>query len=343
MSAIFPTAPAKVNLHHIPSNADFITYGIQNENIILKAWMPSGLFKVEYKESKSRLLNNFYDNHCRNCVFNDLQHYVNNYSEYLDEYLYVKDPSLYEKTCGVYYKGFIGQPCNKGHIFEKNPGNNLIEVQNMVFQINLTYLGDIPRFQKTGDNAHLCAGYEENGNIYKTREYSAPNVYSGTHHNYYNGHICWGSTNYNRGADENEGLNSLRGITTMFFQSRTNNDLLPINRFKNFNENLFDLKGNDDHYSKSIYDKFLCSGYDSLMLIDADQDVQAFFTMIMAGFRPIPEAPHVMMIPLKNCTIERNGNVYFGFSTQEDSVGRCWYVSSEGYLIGQLDESYTYA
>ena len=30
-------------------------------------------------------------------------------------------------------------------------------------------------------------------------------------------------------------------------------------------------------------------------------------------------------------------------TTQEDAVGRKWYISSEGYLIGQLDESFVTA
>jgi hypothetical protein len=308
--------------------------------------MPANISTIQLTQSDSQLHNDFYGNHCVDCPLNTLLYYVENHRDCLDDdYCVMNHNTLYANSCAVYYRGFQGQPCTKGYEF-KTDIDPTINVQNMVFQINLSYLGNRPRFQKSSDNAHLCAGYvdEKTTKIYKTREYSAPNVYSGPNSNYYNGNICWGSTGLRNGEQvyQNFMPNSLRNMATMFFQSGTNNDLLPIRRFKQYNEELSDLKEDNKNYHESHFDKFLCSGYDSLMLIDADADVQTFFTMVMAGFKPIPEAPHIMMIPLKNCTIERDGNFYFGYSTQEDSVGRCWYVSSEGYMIGQLDESYAY-
>lgn len=207
----------------------------------------------------------------------------------------------------------------------------------MVFDIKLNYKGDPPRFKKVhyGDNAHLRAGYNKNGQIYETKAFPASNVYSGElleERGYTYGKICWGHVDQPA---------NLRGIVASYFQSNFNNDLLSLSGFSKYIDILEGAK-KDSKYKKSGH-KFLCSGYDALILIDADQDVQVFFTMLMAGFTSIPEAPHIMMVPAKTSTIQRGDSTYFGYTTQEDSVGRKWYISSEGYLIGQLDESFVTA
>jgi hypothetical protein len=112
-------------------------------------------------------------------------------------------------------------------------------------------------------------------------------------------------------------------------------------RLSSFKNNIDEIRKakNNNRYDKSTH-KFLCSGYDCLVMIHGSKDVQAFFTMLMAGFKPLPELPHIMIVPAKTSTIKRGEMIYLGYTTQEDSVGRPWYISTEGALIGQLDESF---
>lgn len=92
-------------------------------------------------------------------------------------------------------------------------------------------------------------------------------------------------------------------IVTSYTTSKFNSDLLRISAFKSYiSETRESVKYKQ--YVKSNH-KFLASGYDSLILIDADKDVQAFFTMLMAGFTPLPELPHIMVVPAKTATIKK--------------------------------------
>jgi hypothetical protein len=345
MNPIFPTDPAKVNVHLLPAGAEFTSYKVDSQALTIRAWMPANYSEFNSQESRSRERDQFYENHCSNCERRTGRYIRNNYPDLFDEWGEYDDDemrSFFESAarngteCDVWWQGFCGQNCVEGHEFTPKEAEK-ISISNMVFDIKLNYKGKPPRFRKVheGDNAHLQAGYYEDGVIYETPSFAAANVYCADHRDetgYKYGKICWGQVNT---------PTNLRTIISSYFQSNFNNDLLRLSSFQE-NINFLEEKKDEEEYQKSDH-KFLASGYDALILIDADQDVQAFFTMLMAGFTPIPEAPHVMMIPAKTSTIQKEDSVYFGYTTQEDAVGRKWYISSEGYLIGQLDESFVTA
>ena len=73
-----------------------------------------------------------------------------------------------------------------------------------------------------------------------------------------------------------------------------------------------------------------------MLLLDAGEDVTAFFHMIAAGFESLSNAPHIMMIPVKNSSFEKDGNTYSGYLTSEDNVGKKWFITMDGLLIGQV-------
>jgi hypothetical protein len=345
MNPIFPTNPAKVNTHLLPSEAEFISYRVDSQALTIRAWMPENYSEFSEVDSISNEYNDFYSNHCLYCPRQTSQYLKTTYPN-----VFAEDGSYDENEareffmnarenqteCDVWWDGYTGQHCMEGR-GSKPKEDKKISISNMVFDIKLNYKGTPPRFKKVyqGDNAHLRAGYYEEDVIYQTSSFAAANVYSSDQRDetgYIYGKICWGQVSSPA---------NLRGIVSSYFQSNFNNDLLRLARFT---ENINALKDSIEcgNYHKSDH-KFLCSGYDCLIMIDADQDVQAFFTMLMAGFTPIPEAPHVMIIPAKTSTIQKEDSVYFGYTTQEDAVGRKWYISSEGYLIGQLDESFVTA
>ena len=331
---IFPTQPATVTLHPVPTQAEFISYHVNPDTLTLRAWMPDNYSSFGEYDSLSRANDNFYGSNCVGCPRNNRRFYEEAHPELFDENNYWINGAVDAFTrdnpdeCFVYMDGYSGQNCPLGIKFEE-PESKTCSISNMVFDIQLSHKG---QFKKYTDNAHLQAGYvNESGEVYQTNPISAANVYSGDADSggFIYGKICWNSI---------EDPTTLREIVTSYFGSKFNNDLLRLSSFKT-NIGAIRKYKEENKYKKSNH-KFLCSGYDCLVMIDGSKDVQAFFTMLMAGFKSLPELPHIMIVPAKTSTIKRGEMIYLGYTTQEDSVGRPWYISTEGALIGQLDESF---
>ncbi len=331
---IFPSEPAAVNLHPVPTQAEFISYLVDPDTLTIRAWMPDNYSSFEESSSTSREQDRFYDNNCCNCPRNTRRYYEETHPELFDAGMSWRDSSIESFTinnpgeCFVYMNGYRGQDCPLGFKFE-DPESKRHSISEMVFDIQLSHKG---QFKKYIDNAHLQAGFvNESGEVYETNPCSAANVYSGDRdrEGFIYGKICW---NYI------EDPKTLREIVTSYFGSKFNNDLLRLSSFKT-NISAIRQKKEENKYNKSLH-KFICSGYDCLVMIDGSKDVQAFFTMLMAGFKSLPELPHIMIVPAKTSTIKQGDMIYLGYTTQEDAVGRSWYVSTEGAIIGQLDESF---
>lgn len=333
MSVIFPTSPASVRIKLLPKNAEFISYEFINRTLKLKAWIPGGIYSFAMISSQSAL-SRFYTEHCDGCERNTRDYIENLFDE--EFYCESEIPDLMEENgeCTVYFRGErecvncpLNYTINEDEDAESHPISNSVVVETLIY--NDRY-GDI--FDSVGFNVHLrAADFDENGLIRATSAYQSANVHPGDR--MYSGNVCWGNTNeYNRPKN-------LREATAIYFNSEFNNDLLNLTTFKDYNEGL-EIRKNQNLYEDSEEDKFICAGYDALMCIEAQKDVQAFYTMLTAGFRPIPELPNIMFIPLEESSIQKDDNFYFGYLTKPDAVGRQWYVSSEGYLLGQLDESF---
>lgn len=324
MSVIFPTEPAKVNLHMLPKGSEMITYNVKDA-INISAWMPEGFETINHIGTSTN--DDFYHNFCEDCHRN-CYHFL---SEYEDEDGDVDwdNPDL-DGHCNVYDDGYHGQSCPQGYSQEDE--EIFFEVSNMVFTISLNHLGEPPRFNRVADTAYLQAGrVGEDGNLEATSIRMASNVFGGEE---YPEGICWG---YNRKPD------NLREIVLDYFNAPFNNDLVSVSGFKENCNNVDYDKSGDYYYAENLLHKnerHLVSGADALMLIDAELHIQAFYTMLMAGFRPLPEAPHVMMIPLDEYEFVRDDTVYRGYKTKEDAVGKVWYIHpnglEEGIIVGQL-------
>lgn len=329
MTHLYPENPAKVNIHLLPSNADFISYRISDGCLKLKAWMPGDIASFTLNSSESQEHNRFYANHCSNCERNTYSFYQNFENEHgcVDW-----DQLRADGDCIVYWGGYRGQTCHKGFIFE-SPKNDVVSISNCVIEISLDYLSSDKRYQVINecDNAHLSAGKfdDQNNHVWRTEPRRASNVFSGESD--YDGYICWGQA---------KKPTNLREAAIVFLTSRPNNDLLNLSAFK---ENIDRCNNNkkQEEYQLSPTDNFLCSGYEALMIVDAQKNVQAFFTLLMAGFRPMEEIPHAIIIPIEQSSITRGDQLFFGYTTPEDSTGRKWYITSEGFLIGQLNESFS--
>ena len=314
MSIIFPTEPNKVNVHLLPQGAKLITYSV-SDTLWIKAWMPDGFRQVQ----QDCVVNNedFFHQHCEECHRNCYDFL----SEYEDEDGEIDwdNPSL-SNHCHVYDNGYTGQVCPEGNTLE--PEYIDFELGPMVFGISLNHLNSrYPKFEREGDTAYFCSGYEENEEFLTTDTYLAANVYGSSD---YPGSICWGGNSY---------PNSLRGIVETYFNAPFNSDLLSLEQFEYNSNNC----SSDDNYEENTTEKVLCDfSPDALMLIDASEHSYAFFQMLTAGFKSLPEAPHVMMIPLFLSEVEKNGNTYSGYLTVTDDVGKQWFVTHDGLIVGQI-------
>lgn len=325
MSVIFPTEPAKVNLHMLPKGAEMITYNVKDA-INISAWMPDGFQTVEHKSHSSN--DNFFHDNCEDCHRNCHSFLA----QYIDEDGDIDwdEPGLVGH-CNVYDEGYHGQSCPEGYELEDD--EFCFDVSNMVFTISLTHLGEPPRFNCVADSAYLQAGrVNEDGGLEATCIHMASNVFGGEEHPE---GICWG---YNRKPE------NLREIVLDYFNAPFNNDLLSVRGFEINCETTRHNKEDYDYYKEGYLfnrnERHLADGADALMLVDAELNIQAFYTMLMAGFRPLPKAPHVMMIPLYEHEFVRDGAEFRGYKTKEDAVGKVWYVHpnglEEGVLVGQL-------
>lgn len=317
MSAIFPTKPPEATVHFIPKNAEFISYRVE-DNLILSAWMPDGLFAVDHIVSDSN--DEFHENHCDGCV--------RNCSSFLDDFLDEDGDVIWDDIpnghCHVYDEGYHGQYCPRGYVKEEESFN--FNVSNMVFEINLSHQGTTKPFSRQTDTAFLCAGkLNEENQIIATDTFMASNVFGDPE--YMEG-ICWG---HNRKPD------NLSEVVSQYISTPFNNDLLNIGDFyDNCQEARRDIQ-KDNYEPVTDGDTYLCSGKSALLLIDAGKHISAFFQMLSAGFNSLPEAPHIMALPLSERTITLGTNSISGYCTDLDAVGKSWFVSSSGEILGQVD------
>lgn len=320
MSVIFPTTPAKVKLHNLPKNSEFVTY-LANENLTISAWLPDEYHRIEQDNEITH--DDFFHNHCDDCernCYSFLDAYVDEETGDVDW-----DNSDLQGHCNVYDEGYSGQPCPMG--YEEESEVLEFDTSPMVFEVILSHIGESERFSILWDSAYLCAGNVDESGVFRSTDVAmAANVF-GSESDVEK--ICWGG---------NTPPDNLREIVTDYFSTPFNNDLTPIYVFR---ENINTVR--NSAYRKNFYssdDKVLAQDSpDTLALVDAERDVTAFFHLLAAGYKPLPEAPHIMIIPLYERTIQVNNNSYNGYVTNNDSVGKQWFFSTDGELIGQCDPS----
>jgi len=321
MSVIFQTTPPSVRIHNLPKNSHFISYRV-DELLTLSAWMPDRFQTIRQETSYDN--DDFYHQHCEDCHRCSSGYLDQYYDEELEEIDWNQVPGGYEGHCSVYDDGYHGQSCPEGN--EAEPEDLEFDIANMVFEIKLNHLGDPPRYNRQHDSAYLRAGKLIDGRIFNTHNRGASNVF-GTEA--YPEGICWGS---------NLRPDNLREIVTNYFLTPFNNDLTSLGTFQ---YNCGDLRTdavNDHRYTRNRNDLFLCYGdvADALLVVDAELDVNAFFTLLSAGYNSLPEAPHVMLVPIKEVSITKNGATFVGYQTVSDAVSKNWFVTTEGLLVGQI-------
>lgn len=326
MSVIFPTQPAKLNIHGVPENAQFFSYSVE-DCLTISSWMPDGFDQVSQKIKQSH--NDFYNDVCEGCHRNCYS-YLDAFRDedgYLPELDSDDCPDEIRDHCWVYDEGYTGQDCPEGHSIENKDYD--FPISNMVFEVKFNHIGDhnYPRFTHQGDSAYLCAGKVDPDTkaILCTDIRMAANVFG--HEDYVEG-ICWG---YNARPK------TLAGIVSSYTSTTFNNDLTPINIFSENCDWIRTASQRRGYYSESDIDIYLCDGgVDGLVLLDVENDIQAFFTFLIAGFKSLEQLPHIMIVPVIKTEYVMDGTAYQGYKTIPDAVGRHWFISMDGFLLGQM-------
>lgn len=319
MPVIFQTEPPVVNVHHLPKGASFFSYKI-DDLLNIKAWMPDGYKEIhqEFKMSND----DFYNEYCEQCSRNCYS-FLNDHCDEDGEVDWSDIPGGEGNHCYVYDDGYTGQHCPEGNVIEDDSID--MKIANMVFKVGLNYKSKYNIFSVESDSACLRAGKVEFDRVYSTDFYQASNVFGDSTQI---GHICWGG---------NTAPDNLKGIVDVYFNSPFNNDLLPVTIFDINCENLRrDVQ--NDNFKLLHNEKFLCYGgeADAVLLVHAEYNIPAFFTLLSAGFQPLEELKYVMIIPLQEVRIEKDGAFYDGYQTSPDSLNKRWFISSSYDLVGQI-------
>lgn len=331
MSAIIQIHPPKVNIHPLPQKAKYISYNFQ-EVLSITAWMPSDIYHVNYNDTMDT--DTFYETYCSRCERNDI------HSAFFDDFLDEDGEinwELVEDHCNIQDDGYYGQECPLG--FKQREENYNFSVCEMAFKIYLDYRkpkvqsdDGYGRYMKINpyDSAALSAStVNERGELSSTSYLIPSNVFGSSSDPQ---QICWGSVSE---------PDNLRAIASNFYAAEFNNDLLPVNAFYRNSIITRDRKDNNNfirrHKERVIIDN-TSNGHmmDNLVIVDAELNVNAFFTLLCAGFQPEEDAPHVMLIPARETMLVRNGTSFWGYLTIPDALNKEWFISEDNLLIGQV-------
>jgi len=316
MSAIFPTKPPSAQIHLLPKNSHFISYNV-DDSLNISAWMKDEFLTIDQCNKLSN--DEYYEEHCDNCN-RSKYNFLNEYTDKDGEVDWDRIEGGEDNFCNVYDDGYHGQYCIYG--YDKEEINNFT-VAPMVFTISLS----LTNFKTLNDRdrAFLQAAILENNHIYTTNRYMASNVHGDEDSP---SHICWG---------DNSQPQDLRSIVFDYSNTPFNDDLVTLDAFED-NCHRLRRKMKEDEFLNRSKDTFLCLGQDAdaLLIVSAEDNIPTFFTLLSAGFKSLSKAPHIMLIPLKQTEIVKDGLNYNGYQTPTDAVNRNWFVTMNGLLVGQI-------
>jgi hypothetical protein len=302
-SLLFSETPAKGSLHLLPRNTTAISYNYSPDQLLLAAHLEDNCAKVDQLNPADRsACDVFFNENCYNCTHDN------------------------GRRCrSVQESGFNFQTvCPRGL---EIPTSDKVEfdVAPAIFHCYLK-LSQGERFQSYNSKAFLQGTTVSNKRIKLSRNRKPmANTWGRSNEDF---KICWGG---------NYPPKSLRGMVKLFFDSPFNNDLVKIRDFVANNQ----VVKNDiqsDNYFRTYATRytFITEKADALFLLHAEDNVAAFFWMLAAGFKPLKNANHLMLLPVMETQLEHEGVTYPGYLTQKDSCNKEWFITKNGDLIGQL-------
>lgn len=301
-SILFSNTPAKGNLHLLPEKTTAITYSYTSDRLLLSAHMEDNFASVDQVDMHhNNVYERFFHIHCYNCGHDNGRRCSS-----------VRQHGMNEQTvCPIGLK-------------VDEPERVTFDVAPAVFQIYLNLTTSEKRFQATNDyqKAFLQATQVNGKRVkFSRNRKTLANTWN-------DNRICWG---------RNEQPKSLKSMVKLFFDSPFNNDLTRIRDFVRHNATIKNDIATDNFFrTYTTKYKLVAEKADALFMLHAEDNTSAFFWMIAAGFKPLNEAKHLMLIPLRETILEHEGNTYPGYLTCPDSCKKEWFVTKSGDLIGQL-------
>jgi hypothetical protein len=309
MTSILSNTAAPVSIQELPEYAQYVTYKLLPKEITFYYWMKDVVCK-----------HNFYDPEERELTFG-----YNDFNSYrTDSY-----------TAGFYpYRNTFYPRNGRAETIQQSlqtaKDHNL---KNIVFScvacasvsLNTFDLTDIVRFY--GIDFSLSS---DEKSVISTRLYGLPNTS--------NGRVCWGNRD-DLGAGNGYSIRSVdgtvKGKINTFLGTAFNHDYVSLPEFV---ERISDAK-QQEKSGNNIKSELFLNGddYNSFITVNFKTQPVAYFRLFAAGFRPLNSTSRVMLIPTKSGSIDYDGTEYFGYFTEEDALGKSWFVNNTGHLLGQVD------
>lgn len=302
-SLLFSETPAKGSLHLLPRNTTAISYNYSPDQLLLAAHLEDNCAKVnQLNQVDNRVYDVFFNENCYDCV-HDSGRRCRSVREEGFNYLTV---------------------CPRG-LETPTPDKVEFDVAPAIFHCHLN-LSQEKRFQSCYSKAFLQGTVVNNKRIKLSRNRKPmANTWGRRDEDF---KICWGG---------NLAPKSLRGIVKLFFDSPFNNDLVKIRDFVANNQVVKnDIKSDNYFRTYSTLYTLITEKADALFLLHAEDNVAAFFWMLAAGFKPLNDANHLLLLPVMETQLEHEGVTYHGYLTQKDSCNKEWFITKNGDLIGQL-------
>jgi hypothetical protein len=301
-SVIFSESPAKGALHLLPKETTAISYNYTSDQLALAAHMEDNFVKVDQEDPRNfSVYDRFFRDNCYNCSFN---------AGY--------------RCNSVQGRGFHSYTvCPRG-LTVPEPDKVTFDVAPTIFQMYLSLSSREQRFNNIHEGKAVIQATQINNNRIKLsrNRRALANTWGSDNR------ICWG---------RNERPKSLKSMVKLFFDTRFNNDLVKIHEFFTNNSVVKqDIETNNFFRTYSTRYSLITPKADALFMLHAEDSISAFFWMISAGFKPIKEASHLMLIPLTETKLEHEGVTYSGYLTNADACGKEWFVNKNGELLGQL-------
>lgn len=309
MSIIFSEAPSKGQLHRLPSETDAISYSFSSDRLVLSAHMKDDVATVnQVNPLHRREYDSFFSNNCYNCRHDSGSRC-----------------SAVQSVGGFFPDTFPDSVtrCPAGNTIPSSNNVNF-KVAPTIFQINLNIVSPRHRFESVGFSFAVLQATKVINKRIKLSRNKKPLANTWAESNA----ICWGGNNQPK---------NLRGIAKLFFEAPFNNDLVSIQQFEsNCNAVKNDIEMDNFYRTYSTRYNYLADRADALYMIHAEDNVATFFWLLSAGFKPIKEAPFLILLPLTQMQIEHEGTVYHGYSTPNDACNKQWFINRSGDLLGQM-------
>lgn len=170
---------------------------------------------------------------------------------------------------------------------------------------------------------------DDGKSLQTTSYYSLPNT-SG-------GQPCWGNR---RDVGNDYGSHNLQwtsrgtihGKINTFIKTTFNNDYVSLYSWLSTISRDKENTKNDSSTTLLLNDDS-----DAFLTISFKSHPVAYFRLMAAGFKPV-DSTDLMLLPLKAGSVTHEETEYCGYFTQEDAIGKKWFVNDSGHLLGQVDD-----